>query len=188
MKPVLWTILFFGFLTNSCWGADFSFLLNDVSMQARLNYVFDQNDYGDSFAGLRVLYNDDKDTLLGTVSGGVNGEPGDIPGLKIGAEILGNLGSNDDDRSLLTLGLGLLASYQPAQLQGLGFYGRAQYAPRFLCFLDSEGMYESAIGVSYAVTPKAALSLEYQNTNVDFDNVGSTDIDNSLRVGILFHF
>jgi len=189
MKRIfLGSVLLLGLWAGPGWGADFSLVLNDVSAQGRLNYVFDKNDYGDSFASLRVLYNDDKDTLLGTVSGGVIGEPGNIPGLKIGAEILGNLGSNDHDRSLMTVGLGLLVNYQPAQLQGLGFFGRAQYAPKLLCFLDSEGMFEASIGASYMVTPKATILLEYQNTDVHFENVGSTDIDNSVRAGILFHF
>jgi YfaZ precursor len=182
------SVLLLGLLAGSCWGADFSLLLNNDSVQGNLNIDLDKNDYGASFAGLRLLYNDDNDTLLGSVSGGVSGEPGNIPGVKVGAQVLANLGNSNNDRDLLVIGLGLLASYQPPQLQGLGVYARAQYAPELLCFLDSEGLYELAIGLSYTVTPKATLSLEYQNTDVDFKNAGHQNIDDSLRLGVIFHF
>ena len=189
MKRVFWSaVLFLTLLAGPCWGADFSLVLNNDSAQGALNIDLDKNEYGSSFVGFRLLYNDDKETLLGSVSGGVTGEPGNIPGVKVGAQLLANLGSSRNDRNLLTVGLGLLASYQPPQFQGLGVYTRAQYAPELLCFLDSEGMVELAVGLSYMVTPKATVSLEYQNTEVDFKDVGDQDIDNSLRVGVVFHF
>jgi len=189
MKSAFWsTVLFCCLLAGPCWGADFSLLLNNDSAQGVLNIDLDNNDYGESFAGFRLLYNDDKETLLGTVSGGVSGEPGNIPGVKIGAQVLANLGSSADDRNLLAIGLGLMGSYQPPQLQGIGVYARAQYAPKLLCFIDSEGMLEVAVGLNYTITPKATISLEYQNTKVDFENTGDRDIDNALRAGILFHF
>lgn len=183
-----WCLLFCCLLAGPCWAADFSVLLNNDSVQGRLNFELDHNEYGASFAGLRLLYNDDKETLLGTVSGGVSGAPGNIPGLTIGAEVLANAGSTANDRKLLAFGLGLLANYQPPRLQGIGFYARAQYAPKLLCFLDSERLFEQAVGLSYMVTPKATIALEYQNNEVDFDDSGNRHIDDSLRAGIVFHF
>ena len=189
MKRVFFgALLVFGFLAGSCWGADFSFLLNDNSAQANLDISLDKNEYGSSFGGIRVLYNDKKETLLGSLSGGVSGEPGDIPGLKLGVEILGNLGTSKENNDLLSLGLGLLASYQPPQLQGFGTYVRGQWTPELLSFLDCEGMVEGAFGVSYMVMPKATLKVEYQVIEADFKDAKNQDIDESLRVGVVFHF
>jgi hypothetical protein len=188
MKRVYFSVLFC-LMCGVCpsWGADFSFLLNDDSVQAELMVPLDENQYGDSFADLRMLYNDDEDTLLGTVSGGVKGAPGNFPGLQFGAQILGNAGDSDDE-SILAVGLGLLAQYQPPQLQGLGAYARAQYAPELLCFLDSEGLTETAIGLSYRILPNATLALEYQNTEIDIEHDDERRIDESVRGGIVFNF
>jgi len=189
MKSIFWSsVLVFSLLAAPCWGADFSLLLNNDSAQGTFSVDLDKSDYGATFAGLRLLYNGDQETWLGSVAGGVTGEPGNIPGVKVGVELLGNMGVTKNDHDLLVIGLGALVSYQPPQFQGAGVYTRLQYAPELLCFLDSEGMTEFAIGLSYAVTPKATISLEYQNVDVDFKNVDGKDIDNSVRAGIVFHF
>lgn len=187
IKILLATSVTVFFLTGSAWSADFSLLLNDDSAQAVLSSAFDKNEFGDSTVGGRLLYNDDKDSLFGSVGVGVSGEPGNLDGLKVGAQVLGNLGRSDRN-DLLTFGLGLLASYQPPQLQGLGAYGRVQYSPELLSFLDSERLWEAAVGLNYMFTPKATLLLEYQNVEVDFDALGSQDIDESIRIGIQFFF
>lgn len=189
MKRMLFLTLLIGLLlAGSCWAADFSLLLNDKSVQGRLNYAFDRNEYGESFADFRLLYNDDKETLLGTVAGGVQGEPGNIPGLKFGAELLGNFGTSENNQDLISLGLGLRLSYQPPQLQGVGAYVRAQYSPELLSLLDSDGMFEHALGLSYMITPRAGLMVEYQRVRVDFGQYGKTSIDEELRGGVLLNF
>lgn len=189
MKRVFYgTVLFSFLLTGSGLGADFSVLLNDDSVQGRFDFAFDQKQYGESIAGLRLLYNDDKETWLGTVSGGVRGQLGAVPGADVGARVLVNGGSSFNDRDLLAIGLGLQASYQPPPLRGAGIYARAQYAPELLSFLDSEDLFEWAIGLDYMITPKATITLEYQKVEVDFENTGERDIDDSVRAGIIFHF
>ncbi len=179
------------FLTGSCWAADFSLVLNDSSVQGALGFTLDQNDYGESQIGGRVLYNDDRETLLGSLGAGVSGSPGNIPGVKLGASILANLGRTDGvlgSQNIIAFGLGLQASYQPPQLEGLGIYGRAQYAPKILSFSDSERLWEGALGASYMITPKAAIMLEYQKVNVELKKYGRTAIDDSVRAGVQFYF
>ena len=187
MRVLVSAIVAILLLSGNCWSADFSLLLNDDSVQAVLSTAFDKNEFGESIVGGRLLYNDDKDSLLGSVSAGVSGEPGNLDGLKVGAEVRGNLGRSDSS-DLLTFGLGLLASYQPPQLQGLGAYVRVQYSPELLSFLDSERLWEAVVGLNYMFTPKANVLLEYQNVEVDFDTIGKRDIDESIRLGIQFFF
>ena len=188
MKRVLGTtVLLCLLLAGSCWAADFSLLLNDFSAQGRFNIALDKNDFGESYTEMRLLYNDHKDTQFGTIAGGVSGEPGDIPGVKFGAEVLANLGSSND-KNLMAIGLGLKVNYLPPPVPGLAVYGRLQYAPELLSFLNCKNLFEPAVGVSYMITPKAAISVEYQNIRADIKHTGHRNIDNAVRAGILFHF
>ncbi len=187
IKVLFSTIAAVFFLAGTVWSTDFSLLLNDDSIQGTLSSAFDKNEFGDSVIAGRLLYSEDRDSLFGSVGIGVSGEPGNLDGLKVGAQMLGNLGRTDSN-DLLTFGLGLLVSYQPPQLQGLGTYGRVQYSPELLSFLDSERLLETAVGLSYMFTPKATLLLEYQNVEVDFDALGTRNIDESVRLGIQFFF
>lgn len=187
LKIVLAALAAVLFFAGSCWSADFSLVINDDSVQGVFGSAFNKNEFGESIVAGRLLYNDDKDTLLGSVGAGVIGEPGNVDGLKAGAQVIGNFGSSNN-RDLLTFGLGVLVSYQPPQLQGLGTYGRLQYAPKLLSFLDSERMWEAAVGLSFMFTPKAIALLEYQNVEVDFEKTGKRTIDDSVRIGIKFFF
>lgn len=174
-------------MTGNCWAADFSLVLNDDSVQGVLSKTFNSNELGESILGGRLLYSDDKDTLLGSVNVGVRGAPGNIAGLKLGAQVNGNWGRSNK-KDLLAFGLGVSSSYQLPQLHGLGVYGRLQYAPKLLSFMDSERMWETAVGVNYAFNPKAMLVVEYQNIEVDFEGTRTLHIDESVRAGIQFYF
>lgn len=187
LKILISALVAVSLLVGNCWSADFSLLINDDSVQGLLNTAIDKNEFGESLLAGRLLYNEDRDTLLGSIGLGVSGEPGNLDGLKVGAQIIGNLGRSDN-RELLTFGLGLQGSYQPPQLQGLGVYGRGQYAPKLLSFLDSERLWEGAVGLSYMFTPKATVLLEYQKVKVDFEKIGNRSIDESVRLGIQFFF
>jgi hypothetical protein len=179
-------LLFFLIVINS-WSADFSLLLDYQSVQAVVSQTIDNNGLGETLLNGRLLYGDDKDTLLGSAAVGVRGEPDYIDGLKLGAEIIGNWGrSNKQD--ILNVGLGASANYQPLQFHGLGVYGRIHYSPELLSFLDSEWMLETALGVFYTFTPLASFVVEYQNIEVDFDKKGSRRIDDSVRFGLQFYF
>ena len=72
-KFVYVTIFAVLLMTGNCWAADFSLVLNDDSVQGVLSKTFNSNELGESILGGRLLYSDDKDTLLGSVNVGVRG-------------------------------------------------------------------------------------------------------------------
>ena len=174
-------------LAVNCQATDFSIVLNDDSVQGVLGIAFNENEVGESLFEGRILYDDDRDSLLGSAAVGVRGTPGNVPGLQLGAKVIGNVGRLDK-LDVVTIGLGLDASYQPPQLQGFGAHGRFQYSPQLLSFSDSEGFRELAFGCFYSFTPRASLLVEYQNTEADFDTYGDRRLDDSIRAGLLFHF
>lgn len=186
-RAFIFSTVLFSLTAVNAWSTDFSLLLNDESAQAVVSQPLVSNEFGETAFKGRLLYGDDKDTLLGSAAVGVRGEPNYIDGLKIGADIIGNWGRSDK-KDVLNVGLGILANYQPLQLQGLGAYGRIHYSPKLLSFLDSEWMLETAVGVYYTFTPLASFVIEYQNIEVDFDKKNTTRIDDSVRLGLQFYF
>jgi hypothetical protein len=184
VKKVLWFALIFGLAANA--GADsLEVTLNDFSAQLRYGHEISRDPYGSFNITSGLLYNDDEDTRLGSAGFEFLGEPGHIQGLLlgVGAQLTG--GRTDDGQDLLALAVGGRGAYAPAELSGLGFFGRVSYGPRILSFFDAERMLETGVGLSYAITPNLSLVAEYQNIRTKFEDKGTRIIDEGVRGG--FH-
>ncbi len=164
------------------------FLLNDYSVQGRYHLTISQDEYGASGIGARLLYNDDEETLLGSLGFDFSGEPGNVPGLELGVVARGTGGTTDDSKDFLVLDVGGQASYYPPALQGLGIAARIHWAPKLLSFIDAERMLEAGVTVGYALTPRIRLLLAYQVMRTDFEDEGTWTIDEGVRGGFEARF
>jgi hypothetical protein len=170
----------------------FELSLNDTSVQAQYGHLLGRDDYGAAHLQTRLLYNDRKDTLLGSLGLDFSGAPLEIPNLEmaIGVHLLGGETKNGrhGDFDLLSLGIGGRAVYAPAELHGLSVAGRAFYGPKILSFLDAERLIETGVRLGFALTPVAQLFVDYQNIRVDFERHGYRTVDDSFRVGFAARF
>lgn len=172
---------------GSVWAGSFSLDFNNESAQFGYLHELNREAYGESIASARLLYNDHKDTWLGTVGFGAQGSPGNIPGLKTAVEIAVN-GSDTNSDNMLAIGVGLQVDYAPPSLSGFGITTGIQYAPKIFTFIDAEYMFETGVGIRYAIMPTAAITLSYQNILIDFEDHGRERVDDSVRIGIRLDF
>jgi hypothetical protein len=184
-RTVILTILFM-FLTtgvamagNGSIGLDF----NNDSAEGRVSFSLTEDEYGKVLFNGRYLYNSDEDTNLGSAAICFYGEPGNIPGLTIGAGFIGYVGKSHKNDTL-NIGLKGEIEYMPAQLAGIGFGAKVGYAPKVFSFRDSDGLIEYSSQVFYAVTPKIHVYLNYQHIDGDTDTNQSIKIDRDLRFGL----
>ncbi len=161
---------------------------NDNSFQLEYQHPLRSDDYGASIASARFLYNDDEETVLGSLGFDFVGEPGNVPGLDlgVGAELYG--GETDQNLDFINLGIAAQATYAPPRLGGLGLSARLAYAPEIFSFLDSEGLFEYDLRLTYAALPRVKVYLGYQNIRMDFEDSGSKTIDEAVRIGFIGHF
>ncbi len=167
---------------------NFSIDLNQHSTQVEYVQQLDTQNYGDTFAKVRYLYNDDSSTNLFGAAAGVTGTPGNAAGLKLGLDVAVNGGQTKNDQKLLAVGLGFMAEYTPPALQGVGFAGHLVYSPEIFTFMDGKDYLDWGCGVSYKVLPNAKVTLAYQNIQADIKNRGNRDLDNTVRFGISLDF
>ncbi len=176
-------------LATNTYAASVDIGFNDNSFQLIYETPISDDEYGTSLLNGRFLYNGDEETKLGSVGFDFIGEPGNIAGLKIGAGVKGYGGRTDRDVDFANLGLGVRVDYTLAQLQGLGFSGRLNYAPKVFSFIDADRLLETEARVTYAVMPKVKLYIGYQNVRLDVDGRDNTiTIDDSIRIGFVGTF
>jgi hypothetical protein len=188
MKSVILGLFFLSALTLPAWAGSFSIDFNDHSTQLGIAQKYNTPQYGDSVVKGRFLYNEDTDTKLLGIAAGVIGTPGNVAGLNLGIDVNLNGGSTADDLELLAAGLGLSAEFNPPQLQGFGVDAHLIYSPKIFAFMDVEDYFEWGFGVSYLVLPNARLTLAFQNIEVEIENGGDYEIDDTVRFGIEFEF
>lgn len=162
--------------------------LNNSSVQLRLGLPLRSDELGRTLLQARALYNDREETTLGSLGLEFAGEPGNLPGLEVGVEATGYTGRADRGLDSTNLALGVRAAYAPPALGGIGVAGRVAFAPEVLSFADSEGLLETSGGISYAITPKARVLVEYQNIRSEFEGRGTWTIDDAVRVGFQTRF
>lgn len=175
-------------LALPAWAGTLAIDLNNDSAQLHYTQNLNTQSYGETFAKGRYLYNDDTDTNLIGVAGGVIGSPGDIDGLKFGFDLGLNGADTGNDLDLVAVGVGGSVRYNPPELRGLGISGHVVYSPEILTFADGEDYVEWGAGLSYQVIPNASLTLAYQNIEVDFGKRGKGELDDSVRIGLSFDF
>ncbi len=188
MKSAIWGVLILAFCVTPVWAGSFSIDLNQHSTQLGYVQQLDTQNYGDTFAKARYLYNDDTSTNLVGVSVGVTGTPGNADGLKLGLDVAVNGAQTKDDQKLLAVGLGFLAEYTPPVLRGFGIDGHLVYSPEIFTFMDGKDYFDWGIGASYKVLPNARVTLAYQNIQADIKNRGDRDLDDTVRLGFRLDF
>jgi hypothetical protein len=165
---------------------------NDDSAQGRLIIPLVLYDHGSSEFNARVLYNDDEDLTLGSAGLDFIGQPAQVPGLSLGVglEVLG--GQKEDpstDQDILALAAGARLSYLPPGLNDtVGLHARVFYAPKVLSGLETDRALETALRASFSIIPQVDIFLEYQNVQMDFEDIGDQTADEEIRIGFLGRF
>ena len=162
--------------------------LSNKSFQIGYEQSIRQDDYGVVLANGRLLYNDSKNTKLGSLGLDFVGSPGNIPGLSLGVGSRFYLGSTDPSTDFTNLAVGLQSSYILPQLQGLGVSGHIYYAPEVFSFQDSDQLVESGIRLTYAILPKATIYIGYQHINLGVKHRKNKTADDSIRIGFIGSF
>ncbi|BCR02963.1 hypothetical protein DESUT3_00320 [Desulfuromonas versatilis] len=188
LKTLLFPLLLLALGASAAGAASLAIDFNDFSAQAELGLPITEDDYGSSQTSFRFLYNDDQDTALGSLGFDFMGQPGNVPGLEVGAAAQVAGGEADDSQDFLNLGVGVKLGYAPPVLGGFGLSGRIFYSPEIFSWLDSDRMVEWGTRASFAVTPKVRLHLDYQNVRNDFEDHGTWTIDDAVRLGFEARF
>lgn len=188
MKSGLITLLLLPLFVATATAGSFSLDLNDHSTQIGYVQKLNTQNYGDTVAKVRYLYNDDSSTHLVGVAGGVVGTPGNLDGLNLGLDINLNGGQTKDSQKLLSIGVGFNAEYVPPALRGFGVDAHLVYSPSIFSFMDGNDYLEWGFGASFLVLPNAKITLAYQKIEVDIDGFGDRDLDDTLRLGVKFEF
>lgn len=188
MKKILFFMVLLSLVAVQAEASSVEIELNDNSVQAGFAMPLRQDQYGTSLLNARLLYNNHKDTTLGSVGFDFVGEPGNVPGLDlgVGAQVYG--GQTSNSQNILALGIGGRVTYTPPMLGGVGVSGKIFYAPHILSLIDVDRMLETGIRVSYAVTPKVKVYLGYQYIHADLDDGNNRAIDDSFRIGFEANF
>lgn len=189
MKILVFLIvaLMLAFATVAC-AASVSLEFNDRSAQAGYRQTLQGQGYGDSLLGARLLYNEDRDTIMGGIYGGVSGSTGNVDGLTFGVVLALNAADLPHDHELIAAGIGVEARYLPPQLMGVGVDAHAVYAPDVFTFRDAEDYLEAGIGLGYQMLPNARLTLGYQHIRAGLENHHSYRLDDTLRLGVVLDF
>ncbi len=166
---------------------------NDYSAQAEFASEIAADQYGRSQWRGRLLYNDKRDTVLGSVGVDFLGSPGNIPGLELGIGAKVNGGKTASGRArqdLLTLAIGGQGIFAPPFWGGFGIAGSLFYSPQIFSLLDAERLLEWDVRLNYAVSPRIGVYAGYQRTRADFDRPtpAKRTIDEGLRLGFRAYF
>jgi opacity protein-like surface antigen len=175
-------------LASTAGAASVALELNDHSAQAGFRQTLPGQGYGDSLVGARLLYNENRDVVLGGIYGGVTGSPGNVGGLTFGVMLALNLADLPHGNELIAAGVGLEARYLPPQLMGVGLDTHLTYGPDIFTFGDADNYLESGLGLSYQVLPNARLTLGYQHIRASLGKHHSYRLDNTLRLGVVLDF
>ena len=188
MRTFIVAMIFLLLTTSLAMAGSFGLDFNNNSAEGRLSLPLNEDDYGTTLFNASYLYNSDKRTNLLTTAVGFYGEPGNIPGLTLGAGFIGYFGNTHKTYDNLNVGLEGEAEYMPAALKGVGFGARLGFAPKVFSFMDSEGLFEWSARVFYAVTPKIHLYVNYQRITGDYKSANNVTLDSDARFGIRAFF
>ncbi|MBE0502165.1 MAG: hypothetical protein IBX47_12080 [Desulfuromonadales bacterium] len=183
---VLFTILTTGFALAEAGSVSLDF--NDESAEGRVALSLSEDEYGKIFFNGRYLYNSDERTNLGSGALSFYGQPGNVPGLTVGAGFIGYIGKSNRVYETLNVGLIGEVEYVPAELAGVGFGATVAYAPKVFSFMDSDGLLECSSQAFYAITPKIHVYLKYQYIEGLSETAKDIQIDQALRFGLRAYF
>lgn len=188
MRHLLLLALTFILMAATAQAASVGLDFNDNSFEARGSYDINQDQNGRAVIDGRFLYNDDKDSRLGSAGLRVMTEPMTLPGFSVGAGIKGYLGRTHHGDDLGNIGVGANVEFTPPALYGVGFGGKLYYAPKIFSFYDSDGLWEANLRTFYNFSPALQVYLGYQKVRGKFDNAPDQNLDSDLRLGLNLSF
>jgi len=165
-------------------GLDF----NDDSFEGRVGFDINQDEYGRAVLDGRFLFNDDKDSRLGSVGLRVMTNPQAMPGLSVGAGFAGYEGRTHRGDDLGNIGVGVNAEFAPPALYGGGIGSKFYYAPTIFSFQDSDGLWEFNVRGFYNFSPQLQMYLGYQKIRGEFERAPDQNLDSDVRLGLNLKF
>lgn len=135
--------------------------------------------------GGRGLYNGDTDTHLGAFIVRFDAESEGVPGLSfgVGVDVMLGQSGKDDDRTVGAAAVGVVTELAPAAWRGAFVGARLAYAPGVFSWSDTEDLLEWSVRGGYRITPRVEIFGEYRRLEVDFDDLGRRDLDDTVKVG-----
>lgn len=189
MKNLFCLLFFFCLLSVRAEADTLGLNLNDYSAQLDYQTILLEDSLGKSAIYGRLLYNDDQETRLGSAAFELIGEPGNVPGLEVGAGLQLYGGDTEPDQDFIALGVGARSEYYPPMLAGFGASAKVFYAPEILSFIDAERLIEAGTGIGFSFTPRVRIVVEYQVLRVGFEDQRNTwTIDETVRGGFQARF
>ena len=181
---VLSLLLFSG----SIYGAGMDISLGNES--AQFVYLTDSGSlgYGGADVGFGFLYNEDSDTALtaGIMVVGNLGERKDLA-LGVGAKAyIINLDDEDDDAAALAIG-GEFRYIIPSGTP-VGFIANIHFAPGITAFGDTEDLRELNFRVELEVLPSTRGYIGYRKLEVETEDAGEVEVDDSMHIGVRLQF
>jgi len=165
-------------------GLDF----NDDSFEARAGFDVNRDEYGRAILDGRFLFNDDKDSRLGSAGLRVMTSPQALPGLSVGAGFAGYLGRTHHGDDLGNIGVGADIDFAPPALYGGGIGGKFYYAPTIFSFNDSDGLWEFNLRGYYNFSPALQMYVGFQKIRGEFERAPDQNLDSDLRLGLNLSF
>jgi len=147
--------------------------------------------YGGADIGIGILGNDDNDFLINgsmLVSGN---STGDIKGLHFGVGLKAYGGTIDDPKNNqngAAVAIGGKVRYVLPGSTPLAVLGELYFAPDITSFSDFNGVNEYRVALEYEVTPSARAYVGYRKLEVESNDRGDHDVDNSAHIGVRFEF
>ncbi len=170
------------------------------SSTAELSYLTQNASfgYGGADIGFGILANNDND-FIGNASILVSGNSaGDVKALHFGVGIKAYAGLLDNEFNVIdgqsgdinggALAIGARIRYVFPGSTPLAVLAEAFYAPDITSFSDFNGINEFRVALEYEVTPSARAYVGYRKLEIDFNNSGDYDVDNSAHIGVRFEF
>lgn len=161
--------------------------INDYSLHGTFDFIVSEDDKGYSQLMLGGMYNDRKDTNLGTMGLGVFGKVAQVPGMRIGVSLDG-YGGESDKEEFLAGGFGAHLIAAPPALQGFGIDASFVYCPKVFTTLDADRMRVASIKAKYDIIPRASVFVGFFHTRGNFENTGDRTLDEGFRGGVQMRF
>ncbi|WP_455216655.1 YfaZ family outer membrane protein [Kaarinaea lacus] len=137
-----------------------------------------------------LMYNDEKNMLVGLGIQVIDVAGSDTPGLEIGVgPRVYYFTSDDPDASGLVIAVGGDFRYKLAQMPRVVFSGNIHYAPSITSTIDADSYMEFGLRAGYELLPTADIYLGIRSVRVDYTKgIGDHKLDDTAMVGMTFSF
>ena len=180
-------IAIFGFAPSFTHAGWFDINISGSSATAELGAHFGNDPQGRFGLGVRGLYNNDRDTTLGTVIARWDAESDAVPGLSflIGVEAMAG---TEDELDVGAAAVAIESDFGPPKWKGAYVGAGLAYAPDIFTWSDTETAYWWSVRAGYRINPKARIYLEYEQLRVDFVDIGRRTLDDGIKGGFGVRF